>query len=292
MNAMQRGIDHLVLATRDLNQQSAFYRKLGFQVGAQNRHDWGTLNRIVQFDGAFLELLTIEDGFKRLEPDQPIAQFANVLDDYLASREGLAMLVLSSQDASADQSDFEAHGIAGTKTAYFARQATRPDGTSIKVAFSLAFARPRKSTAAGFFVCQQHAPEAFWNSAYQVHPNQVAGIDAIVFQASVPADFDNFFCAYTGKPISIPVPGGQRIETQRGAIECLTPEAVTCMFGSDAVPQSDHEPAFAAIRFRTTDLGATEHQLNHGGVPYCKNASRLIVPAHAAYGVTLSFECT
>ncbi|MFT5510038.1 MAG: hypothetical protein ACI89J_003129, partial [Hyphomicrobiaceae bacterium] len=62
---MAGGLDHLVIVARDLDGQAALYKRLGFQVGARNRHDWGTLNNIVQFDGCFLELLTTEDGFQR-----------------------------------------------------------------------------------------------------------------------------------------------------------------------------------------------------------------------------------
>ncbi len=60
---MPRAIDHLVIAARDLPEQAALYRRLGFQVGARNRHPWGTENHIVQFDGAFLELIGLGDEF-------------------------------------------------------------------------------------------------------------------------------------------------------------------------------------------------------------------------------------
>ena len=60
---MPRAVDHLVIAAHDLPAQAALYRRLGFQVGARNRHPWGTENHIVQFDGAFLELIGLGDGF-------------------------------------------------------------------------------------------------------------------------------------------------------------------------------------------------------------------------------------
>ncbi|RYE71196.1 MAG: VOC family protein, partial [Hyphomicrobiales bacterium] len=52
-----RGLDHLVIGVADLDAAGAFYDDLGFRVGARNRHPWGTENRIVQFPGAFLELI-------------------------------------------------------------------------------------------------------------------------------------------------------------------------------------------------------------------------------------------
>ena len=59
---MTRRIDHLVVAVRDLDEAGSFYRRLGFQVGARNRHPWGTENRLVQFSDSFIELITVGEG--------------------------------------------------------------------------------------------------------------------------------------------------------------------------------------------------------------------------------------
>ena len=56
---MARGLDHLVHAVRDLDAAGELYGRLGFTVGARNRHPWGTHNRIVQLPGFFIELLAI-----------------------------------------------------------------------------------------------------------------------------------------------------------------------------------------------------------------------------------------
>src|SRR5256885_12438117 len=49
--------DHIVHAVHDLDAVGDAYARLGFTVGARNRHPWGTHNRIVQFPGVFIELL-------------------------------------------------------------------------------------------------------------------------------------------------------------------------------------------------------------------------------------------
>ena len=113
---MAGGLDHLVIVARDLDALGGLYSKLGFQVGAQNRHDWGTLNRIVQFDGVFLELLTTEEGFQRPETGTPVYQFSDTIVDYLERREGLAMMVLEGHDTAADHAAFNANGIGMPET--------------------------------------------------------------------------------------------------------------------------------------------------------------------------------
>src|SRR5947209_1642608 len=99
MAHMPRALDHVVLACRNLDALAERYRALGFQVGPRNRHPWGTENHIVQFDGVFLELVGRGVGFQRPAPDDPVFPFAGFLDDFLREREGLAMLVLRSDDA-------------------------------------------------------------------------------------------------------------------------------------------------------------------------------------------------
>ena len=61
---MARGLDHIVHAVRDLDAAAELYRRLGFTVGARNRHSWGTHNHIVQLPGFFIELLTVAEPDK------------------------------------------------------------------------------------------------------------------------------------------------------------------------------------------------------------------------------------
>src|SRR5205807_9008498 len=62
--AMPRGLDHIVHAVRDLDAAADLYRRVGFMVGARNRHAWGTHNQLVQFPGFFMELLTVAEPEK------------------------------------------------------------------------------------------------------------------------------------------------------------------------------------------------------------------------------------
>ena len=61
MTGQPRRIDHLVLAVHDLEGAADFYTRMGFQVGARNRHPWGTENRLIQFRSSSLEPITVAD---------------------------------------------------------------------------------------------------------------------------------------------------------------------------------------------------------------------------------------
>lgn len=108
-----RHIDHVVVAVRDLDGAADLYARLGFQVGPRNRHPWGTENRIIQFRQSFIELITVlEDA--DIPPHAPGRfSFGAFVRDYLQRREGLAMLVLSSADDTADAARF-AQGASAT----------------------------------------------------------------------------------------------------------------------------------------------------------------------------------
>ena len=68
----------------------------------------------------------------------------------------------------------------------FEREGRRPDGTTVKVGFSLAFAEDKAAPDIHFAVCQQHYPENFWNPAFQKHANGASGIAGVVFVADAP----------------------------------------------------------------------------------------------------------
>lgn len=286
---MAGGLDHLVIVAHDLDAQAELYKRLGFQVGARNRHDWGTLNHIVQFDGCFLELLTTEDGFQRPPKGAPVAQFADTIVDYLAQREGLAMMVLEGFDTAKDHVAFNEAGIGFPETFYFSRTARRPDGTEVEVAFSLAFAKNSGTSDAGFFVCQQHAPDMFWNPSFQVHDNKCTGIGRIVFSTHTPQEHHAFFAAYTGVNGEAITGGGLRFNLARSVVEVLTVEASAELFGAEALPMGLQTPQFSAIEFGVADMAAVVAKLIESDMPFAKRDGRVVVPARAAMGVTISF---
>ena len=99
---MARGLDHIVHAVHDLDAAGEAYARLGFTVGARNRHPWGTHNRIVQFPGVFIELLAIGEP-ELIPPAKPRSvSFGAFTRAFLERGEGLSMLVLEGKGAAAD----------------------------------------------------------------------------------------------------------------------------------------------------------------------------------------------
>jgi len=286
---LPHGIDHIVHAVRDLDAAGALYRRLGFTVGARNRHDWGTHNLIVQFPSAFVELLEIGEPEKIPPHAGRFFSFGAFNRDYIASREGLSMLVGKSSDAKADAASFEAAGISGFDVFDFARDGKKPDGSPVKVAFSLAFARDPSSPNLGFFVCQQHHPENFWNPAFQRHANGAAGISGVVMVADNPTDHHIFLKAFTGVSDLHSSSLGITARTENGDIEIMSPIAFRDQFGV-APEVSGEGMTLNAIRFAVADIAHAEAMLAAGGVKPQRHVGRLVVPPAQAFGATLIFQ--
>ena len=251
---MARGLDHIVHAVRDLDAAAELYRRLGFQVGARNRHPWGTHNHVVQFPGFFIELLTLAEPDK-LGSDAFFVLFAKYNDDFAKRGEGLSMLLLESKDARADEAAFRAAAIGASEGMRFEREAKRPDGSAVKVGFSLAFAEDRLAPDIHFATCQQHYPENFWNPAFQQHANGAERVAGVVLVAGEPDRHREFLLAFTGARTAQDDSDGFAIDLPRGAIDVVTAAAFRRRFGQPA-PDTARGPRLAALRFAGKALAA------------------------------------
>ena len=285
---MPRGLDHIVHAVRDLEEAAELYRRLGFTVGERNRHSWGTHNRLVQFPGVFIELLTVAEPAK-LGADGFSNLFGRFNQSFLSNQEGLSLLLLESDDAAADAVLFQSSGIAASEVMTFEREGNRPDGAPVKVAFSLAFARDAGAPGAGFAVCQHHLPENFWNPVFQQHPNTASGIVSVVLVAENPSDHHIFLSAFTGVRDLHATSSGVSASTPRGEIKVMDPAAFRSHFGTEP-PDISQGARLAALQFRVRDRAALEAALNKGGVAASSRVGSTVVAPQIAMGATLVFQ--
>ncbi|MBA5776547.1 VOC family protein [Stappia sp. F7233] len=287
---MARGIDHIVWAVRDIAATGDFLERAGFTLTPLARHPWGTVNRLVQFDGAFLEVLSIGDIGGIVEPKPGVFSFGAFNRDFLAKREGASMLVLESRDPQLDGEAFEKARLATYEPFSFERIATGPDGSERKVAFDLTFTRDAAAPSIGYFTCFHRFPENFWKPEFQQHENGAIGIDAAVFVMNEPADHHIFFSAFSGIREMRATTFGLSIRTPRGAIEILTPAGYRSLYGHDAAVGADEVPLLAAARLRVKDLGKTTDFLTRAGISFHEALEGIVVPAKDCFGFSLAFS--
>lgn len=171
----------------------------------------------------------------------------------------------------------------------FEREARRPDGSSVKVGFSLAFARDKAAPQCGFMTCQQYYPEKFWNPIFQVHANGAKGVAGVVLVAENPSDHHIFLSAFTGERELHSTSTGLRVPTPRGEIQVMAPTAFRDQFGEEA-PDIAQGARLAAVRFAVGNIKVTADALAKGGLSSKTCLGGIVIGAKAAFGTTLVFE--
>lgn len=287
---MARGIDHLVIAVHGFERARHVYGRLGFTLTPVARHPFGTQNSLVQLRGSFLELLSVVEPDEFPVPPPGGFSFPRFNHRFLERHEGISMLVLDSQDAEADAREFAAAGIQSYVPFEFGRDARQPDGSEARIGFRLAFASDPFIPEAGFFTCQQLAPQHFWKPDFQRHANTAVDIAELLMVSAAPSDHHAFFEAFAGTRDVHATSMGLRIETARGTIRIDTPDAVRAVWG-DAIPLADFRtPRFAGVVVGVRDLAAAQGCLDRAGIPHDKRGNRLVVAAGEAMGAAIAFE--
>jgi hypothetical protein len=278
-----------VHAVHDLDAAADFYRRAGFTVGARNRHPWGTHNRIVQLQNCYIEILEVAEPEKVAPHGARSFSFGAFNRDFVAARQGFSMLILNSTAAADDARAFAAAGIGGFKVFEFARDGTRPDGTPVKLAFSLAFAHDPGSPNVRFAVCQHHFPENFWDPAYQTHANGARHVPGVAMVANHPADHHIFLQAFSGVNDLHASSTGVKARTENGDVEIIEQVAFRDRFGvSPAVGGAGM--TLNGLRFVVANVAQAEALHRRNGIASRRHVGRLVVPPEVAHGATLIFE--
>jgi catechol 2,3-dioxygenase-like lactoylglutathione lyase family enzyme len=289
---MPRALDHIVHAVDDLDGAAEFYRKLGFTVGARDRHSWGTHNCLVQLEGFFIEILTVAepDLLERDAEHAALARHFGIFQrDALSRGQGLSMLILQSDDVAGDAMAFARAGIGRSAELTFSRQGRQGDGAVVTVGFSLAFVGDPMSPDTGFAVTRQHNPNRFWSKTLQAHANSAHAVHGVVLAADNPTDHHIFIEAFTGQRELHSTSIGLLAQTPRGAIEVVEPVAFADRFGVTPAVDGD-AMTLSALRIGVLWGRRIEDHLKGNGIPFERRGNAWVVKPDAAFGTTLVFE--
>jgi len=243
----------------------------------------------VQLQGNFLVLLVVGNGDNIQEPGPDEFSFGAFNRDFLNKREGFSQLVFEGHDSRADRAEFAARGLDTYDNFDFKRQAKLPDGSSVEVAFSLAFVTHPEIADASFFTCQQHAPEYFWKPDYQRHDNTARQVSEVVIRASTPKRFESFFAAIQDADAVTATDDAVSVSTARGLVSVLAPAVYDDRFATDAAKDAPEAPYLAAYQITVDDLGALRGCLDSASISYRGGYDRCVVGARDAFGIALEF---
>jgi len=192
-----RGIDHIGIASKNLDGLAAQYEGLGFTLTPRAYHQdhMGTSNRLVQFKGEnFIELLEVDRPQTMLPHSEGFMGFGQFNHDFLQRREGMSLIIFRTNDTPADLAAWNAKGLDTYDQFNFERQATLPDGSEATVRFELGFVTHPKINVL-FYVCNNMAEEHFWKPEFQDHANGAEELKAIIMVAENPSDHVGFLAS-------------------------------------------------------------------------------------------------
>lgn len=257
-----RGIDHVVIAVRDLDRAEAQYRRLGFALTPRGHHlKLGSYNHCAMFAEDYLELLG--QG----------TQARPALERFLRTREGIAGVALRTGDARRTFAEIRKLGLKAAEPVDFGRPVDTPDGAR-EARFATTELDNDMTAGIRVFFCEHKTPDLVWLPQFLEQPNGVTGLAGLTV-VDPGASFADVF--------------QQALGDASGAIEYLQPAEAADRFAGDPI-LALAPPYVAAVRLRVRDRNATAGLLRGSGVPTRNGpAGALQVSSRDAMGAVLEF---
>jgi catechol 2,3-dioxygenase-like lactoylglutathione lyase family enzyme len=275
------GLDHVVVAVRDLDAAAQTWRTLGFTLSPRGTHSahMGTGNYTLMLGDDYLELLGILADTPRNEPTR----------QFLAHREGIERAAFTARDAAAGVAELRAKGIAATDPVDFERPVTLPDGTLSRAAFTT-FNWPVTERPGGvrLFACQHHTRPSVWIPELQRHANGALAIARIEMLAEDPPADAQHLARLIDRPPQSDPDGAWRIPSgsTRADFVCLSRAQLQARHPGVSVNELPGRGA-AALVLRVHDLNMARGALQ---VPFIESAGRVVVEPRHANGILLVLE--
>jgi hypothetical protein len=277
-----KGVDHLVLAGRDLDAMREVYSGLGFTLAPRAQHPFGTGNTAIQLHGGYLELLAVTRPQDVVEPQPGQFSFSAFNRDYLARHEGFSMLALGTGDAAAEIARWRDAGLQTYEPFDFSRMAKLPDGEERRIGFSLAYTSAHAAPWFGHFACQHHAPEYFAQPQYQAHENTAQAIRDVWISGDGALGLSEHMRAFIGGAGAVEAPGRFVFRTPRGTVVLADAENFRAAFGA-APPHPADGPHLAGFTIDCASLDA------FAGKGLAALGDRLVLASENGVGVAIGF---
>ncbi|MGP1394003.1 MAG: VOC family protein [Inquilinaceae bacterium] len=260
------GVDHVIVAARDLEAARRDWIRLGFSVTPRGRHiGWGTANYCVMFPHDYIEILGVVDP----------SLYVHGLDRFLAERQGLQGAAFATKDAASAAETLHRAGYADDQQPHdLARILELPEGEA-RPAFKLV--HPSDPTVFGMpaFLCQHLTPALIRRRAWLTHANGAQGIRALDVAVDRPDRLVDVYGTVFGA----------------GAV-AVSSDAVTVRAGPTVLRlgPTSHEAAagLRALTVEVADADTAAALLDQAQIVYRRTENILAVDPDHATGVSLT----
>lgn len=275
------GIDHVIVAVRDLDRVDMNWTRLGFTLTPRGRHlQRGTANYCIMFRNDYIELLGIVDRTQDL----------GGIDAFLAQREGIRGVAFASEAAEATAAALRGRGLHPGAPRELARQMELPQETVVP-RFRLITLPPQEMPGLDAFFCQHLTADLLRQPGWLAHANGAAALHgvSVVVENTAPlrAAYETLFgpaaVNETDEVLTVHAGPHRLVFAMPDDFPALYPEVTL-----DAELQL---PAIAVLTLVSRDLDLTMDHLTQWQVPYEQLADgAVVVPAAEANGASLLFR--
>jgi hypothetical protein len=275
------GIDHAVVAVRDLDDAAENWKRFGFTVSPRGTHSalMGTGNYTIMLGDDYIELLGI---LVATEHNAPSRAFLD------RNGGGIERIAFTTPDAAAGAAEIRGMGYAAVGPTDFERPVIMPDGRQSAAKFAT-FLWPVGEAPGGvrLFACQHKTRETVWIPQLQKHANTAKRIAEVMVVTPEPEGDAKHLARLIDGEIGKATDGTVAVPTGRGRADFvfLTREAMARQY--PGVPMTGlPERAGAGLRLVVDDLAAAQRA---AGAKAISSNDAIVVPPASANGVLLAF---
>ncbi|MBR8356269.1 VOC family protein [Burkholderia vietnamiensis] len=268
------GIDHFVIAVRDLDAARDDFARMGFALTPRGYHTMGSENHCAMFDGCYLELLTVRRP-------HPVTAF---FSDFLEHGDGAAAMVVATDSADALYRDWHAAGVPAEPPVAFSRPVATSNGTG-DASFRITQVDVAYTPGGRVFACEHLTPELVYPPGGALHPNGVTGVAGITIAVDAAA-LETTVARYE----RVLAASATRLDEVSHLIRCGKVEVR--IDGAARAEALRAGPHFAELAFTVQSLDRLADVLRGAGVEMRRSERGVVVEGAVSHGAMLRFvEC-
>ena len=275
------GIDHAVVAVRDLDAAAANWKQLGFTISPRGTHSahMGTGNYTIMLGDDYMELLGVLAATEHNAPTRTYLE---------ATGGGIERIAFTTPDAAAGAAEIRSLGYAALGPTDFERPVTLPDGRKSAAKFAT-FQWPVAEAPGGvrLFACQHKTRDTVWIPELQKHANTANRIARVFIVTPSAADDAAHLAKMIAGEVQAGADGAAVVPTGFGRADFvfLGRDALGRMYPGVDVSGLPAR-AGAGLELVVNDLAAAQRAT---GTKAVASSGAVVVPPAAANGVMLAF---
>lgn len=269
------GLDHAVIAVRDLAAAAEVFTRLGFALTPLGHHaEWGTANRCVMFAGDYVEILAAEGAGAE----------ADAVRAFTSQRDGLLSLSIGSANGAATGESLRAAGLVVPMARSLSRKLDDGKGTTLM--FSELPLPVEATPGIATRIIQHITAERERHPHWLEHPNGAVGIASVTAIVDEPPALTPAWDVVFGPHSAVLTDDTVTVHTGRGLIYLTRPDELTQLHPEAELDELPPPPALVALAIRVVDTDRAAAVLKANDVEFSRDREGTIrIPPSEACGV-------